>query len=861
MDDRSVARPPFSGRRRSRALPVWLLLVLLLGGTAGGASTQQGSVDVAGVGVAEITGRVVDAESRLPLVGAIVTLERLHVAPGSSATAGGIAVLASWTAVSGITGDYRFEGLDPSYYRVVVARIGYLPTTIEVDLQRGEAPGLSVGLQIDPIQLAPLRIFARVPEPYARMRPLDISEEGGRLMVERLRRERYLVGDTRELTHAEVVEAITLAETDLFRALQRVPGVSTRDDYTATMWTRGASWDQTRVYFDGLPLFNPTHAGWLFSAVNPDAIGAASFHPGYRSARWGEGSAAVLDLRSRSGRSGKLLHGNAEISLASARLALDGDLAGRGHWMLAGRRSYVDLMSSLVASATGNRDLRIPYDFSDVSGSVNVPLYGGWTAEGSAILEYDHLRGDISGLLEGNRGRWGNRAGRIGIEGPVGPVNARISAGGTDFSTLIFEREAPGSVGESTLPALENAIEHRTLSLEIGPGGREGGLGSWAAGIQVVRDSVSYDGPFSLLGALISGGSRDTLTHAPFIYGNSLAHTALWGERRWFPGSRLNAITGLRYEFGDSVFNGGRGRLAPRAALRAALSANTALTAGWSRSFQYTQDVSPAAGPVGPQLHLSAIWVLASPARVFPAVRSDVTTMGLEHDWGDGWSLLLNGYRRDATGLKIPNPAPGAVTIGRDPDAEAENRAWGYEVTARRIGGRWTGSVAYSYGESDLLLRPRDPEIDGWTFPSSADIRHSLDGMGILRITRGVRIGGALSFGSGVPFTRLIIADGVAVDPPPPRLGEPNAERTPKYASLDGMVEYSRSFGGWGFGAYFQVRNILDRSNAVTYAGSRDCVEAGLVDSGHPCLGISGIVDQFEPGLPRLPLFGLRLAF
>src|SRR5690606_14373537 len=108
-----------------------------------------------------------------------------------------------------------------------------------------------------------------------------------------------------------------------FRALQRTPGVTTRDDFTATLWTRGASWDQTRVYLDGLPLFNPTHAGWLFSAVNPDALGEAVFYPGVRPARYGEGAAAVLDLSARSG-GGPGVRGRGELSLASARLAMDG---------------------------------------------------------------------------------------------------------------------------------------------------------------------------------------------------------------------------------------------------------------------------------------------------------------------------------------------------------------------------------------------------------------------------------------------------------------------------------------------------------------------------------------------------------
>jgi hypothetical protein len=837
---------------------VWLAVSL-----PGIVHAQSGSPD-SPAALAEIAGRVLDAESRLPLRGAIVTLDPLPTSGSNPTGDNGARDFRTRTATTGDEGAYRFLGLPRGEYRITVTRLGYLAATLEVDLRQARATGLSVGLDIAPITLLPLEVTGSVPEPFARMQPRADVELGARVLTDRFRQERYLVGDTRELTHAEVIEAITLAETDLFRALQRVPGVNTRDDYTATMWTRGASWDQTRVYFDGMPLYNPTHAGWLFAAVNPDAIGAATFHPGYRSAQWGEGSAAVLDLRSRRGRAGRPVHADAELSLASARLSLDGETQnGRINWMVAARRSYVDLISNLALRVTGNDDLHIPYDFTDAIARVEGDFGRGWRGEASTILEYDFLRGDIPGLLQGNRGRWGNRAARVTMAGPAGPVQLRATAGGTAFSTLIFEMPTSEQRG-STLPTLENVIRHRTLSVEVEPRTRSGRIRKWAVGYQTVTDSVSYDGPFSLLGALLSGRTGDEATLALFTYGNSLEHSALWGERRWEVAGFLQALTGLRMEYGDSVFNGGTRRFAPRIALRAEPGWGTGVTAGWARVYQYMQDVSPAAGPIGPQLHLSAVWVLASPARVFPAVRTDLKTVGVERSWGEGWSVNLNAYQRHASGLKIPNPVPGVVSVGRDPDAEADNLARGVEGSARKLAGRWTASLGYSLGRSDLTLRPRSPEAPEYTFPASADIRHALDATGIARINQHFRLGGAFTYGSGVPFTRLLIVDG-STAPFPPRLEEPNAERTPSYASLDLLLEYSRSFRSMQVTSFAQLRNVAGRRNSVTYSGSWSCASArsatALSAARSVCDPDVGLVDQFEPGLPRLPLLGIRIAF
>ena len=119
-------------------------------------------------------------------------------------------------------------------------------------------------------------------------------EPAARVRAERERQDRFLTSDTRGLTRADVQEAVTLGEADLFRALQRVPGVGTRDEYTAELRVRGGSWDQTAVYFDGVPLFNPLHGTGLLSAVTTDAVGAAFLHAGVQPAELRSAGAGVV---------------------------------------------------------------------------------------------------------------------------------------------------------------------------------------------------------------------------------------------------------------------------------------------------------------------------------------------------------------------------------------------------------------------------------------------------------------------------------------------------------------------------------------------------------------------------------------
>lgn len=787
-----------------------------------------------------ISGRVVDATSLRPLEGAVVRLQ-LPESDGATIRATG----------ADAAGEYHFDEVPEGRYRLGISRLGYLSTSIEVEL-RSEAPTrISLGLEVEPVRLAPLAVRSRRPPPYLRTAALADSGYAG-LRLSPHRRPEHLLLDVRALTHADVVESVTLAETDLFRALQRTPGVTTRDDFTATLWTRGASWDQTRVYLDGLPLYNPTHAGWLFSAVNPDALGDVVFYPGARPARLGEGAAAVLDLRSRSG-GGEGVRGRGELSLASVRMALDGGAAGGAfNWMVAGRRTYVDLLSRMAGEVMSHDRLYVPYDFSDVVARVDGRI-GGIDYEASGLLEQDHLRGRIPGVLRGNRGQWGNRAASVGVGVPLGPLRVRARVGETRFGASVLRDERVQTRADvPTLPPLESEIRHRAARVEVAPDVPDGAVPAWSVGMGVFADSVGYDGPFSLLGELAVVLPRDSVPLSNLVLGSRLRYGALWAERRFSIGP-LALETGMRIESGDSVMNGGSMRVAPRLAASFALDTETRLSAGWSRAWQYTQDIAPVAGPLGPQLHLTHLWVLAQGAG-FAAVRSDLLTAGVERWLTDGWLVGVNGYHRRSSGVEVPNPESGRIVPDRDPSIGAENRAHGVELLLRRLGPRWSGSIGYTYGISTMYGELPEPEPARFVYPASADVRHALDAMLSVRLAESIRLGGAFTYGSGVPFTRLMLP-GQSGSERDVVLGPANVERTPAYAGLDLTAEYVRQFGTWEVTAYGQVRNALGRNNAVTYSGSVGCGGG----AGGRC--VDGFRDRFEPGIPRLPLIGLRFAF
>jgi hypothetical protein len=835
-------------RPRSVLLPLCAALLWCAASTLPARAQDRTASIVAGT----IGGMVVDAETGRPLTASRVFLEPIEsVLRAQYTNTGPPTFRFSHYVETDTAGEYVFPGIPSGHYRVHVERPGYRRAQIDVEVGSARTR-VTVGLKLEPIQLPEMQVVTQPSQPYLRTASHAAERLGARRAAVLQRQATFIAGDVRSLTAGEVAEAVTLGEPDLFRALQRLPGVGRRDDYTAVLWTRGAPWVQTRVYFDGLPLYNPTHAGSLFSSISPNGVGEVTYHPGVRAAKWGEGAAGILDLRSRRGRPDAALAGTGDLSLVSAQLALDGSVLDGGiAWMVAARRTHVDLLAGAWEFINPRNGFEMPYDFADVTARLDLAL-GPFRVEASGLNERDRLRGDIPGLLVGNSGRWGNQVGQVTARLAAGPLEFSGMTGKTRYVTLVHENWGARRVGgaaagseEVTLPSLESGIDHHRSGVQVESMPGRFGRFRWGLGYEVIDDRIRYDGPFSLLAEGIPGLVRDSLGRVPFRLVGRRAHEAYWGDLRVDFTEVLSLETGLRVEHGDTIRGLSRTLLSPRVATKWQASPDLEFTAGWGRSFQYTQAIGASAGPLGPQLHLSHLWVLAGEG--YPAIESTIATAGAALWLGDAWLMAANAYIRETRGVTEPDPTPGIIRADRS-HAEAEGSATGIELSARRVAGRWTGSLGVALAGATMVA-------DSLRYPSSADVRYSGDVTGAYRLNDAVRFGGAFSFSSGAPITRVIIPEAGA-----PRLGPPGEHRAPQYAGLDLMADYTGELAGWQVSAYLQLLNVLGRSNRVTYAGSFEHCNGTLSEEG-ACSVEPVVRDRFRAGLPRLPLVGLRVAF
>lgn len=836
-----------------RALPFVLTAALL---AASPLAAQTVSLSDTGA----ISGRVLAADAAIPLAHATVLLTPVRP---NGPTPDAVSHAPTRATITGRDGTYRFPDVSVGVYRLTIKRIGYKPASLEVQLRQSSPVTVSAVLELAPIYLEPVAVRTTV-DRYRRSEANDAELDLSRVGLERWRQSAFLESDVRILDHRDVLDAITLAEPDPIRALQRLPGVATRDDWTAEAWVRGAPWGQTRIYFDGLPLFNPLHAGGLTSAINPDVIGSVTFFPGVRSVALGEGSAGIVSLTSRSAGASGGLNGNAGMSLLGGGLTLGrrfGD--GRVGALVGARRSAlpVPVTGDLEPAAAGGGELELPDNYSDVVGRVDLDLGRRVRVEMSGLWEQDWIEDGLENGPAGNTFAWGNAAGRITMDADLSSDHRTRHTVGVSHFGVEVEQTRPalridrfnGPRRSPTQPNSEGHVLYVSAAGEIGSAGFPSRSRAWRVGYQLTHQRSRYRGAPATPYPVQTVRGELELERA-------LNVGAVWGEMRWMllPGFVVQG--GLRVEGSEALRSTAGARVAPQLSIRHGLSSRLSFSLAAGRTYQYLQPFAPVGLSVGPGLPISHAWLLAGGD--VPPLRTDLATGGVELWVGDRWLASANVYLRGVTGVALVDPTPGPIAE-RTATVIGETTSRGVEATIRRLAGRWTIAFGYGYGRSDI-------DAAGLRFPAPTDRRHTLDITSRWRPPAGVGggrlvFGGALTAASGVPYTRIFPgrlecdqARDLCVALVPDLQGSPSLARTPWYASVDFSIDWTRRWSAWELGAFVQLLNAFDRDNAVTYTVDRDgpCARR-TVDA--PQCGLDS--DQFLSGRARMAVVGMRFAF
>ncbi|MBQ3716695.1 MAG: TonB-dependent receptor plug domain-containing protein [Fibrobacter sp.] len=162
-----------------------------------------------------------------------------------------------------------------------------------------------------------------------------------------------------------------LAEADVIKSVQALPGVVASSDFSSKIYVRGGAADQNLFLFDNAVVYSPVHFFGLFSTFLVEGIDEVQFYKSGFPAQYGNRLSSVLKMDGRAGGQDTVEEwfskSSIKISTFAAQAHTEGH-KGPARWVFAGRTTYIGYMLDLC-NAIGILDLDLDYEFTDLQGT------------------------------------------------------------------------------------------------------------------------------------------------------------------------------------------------------------------------------------------------------------------------------------------------------------------------------------------------------------------------------------------------------------------------------------------------------------------------------------------------------------
>ncbi len=715
----------------------------------------------------------------------------------------------------------RFElTLPAGVYRLRVEAFGFAPGELsDILVSHGDTTRVTFWLERRPFELAKIVVS---PSSFG------IAEEGA--------------VSAQTLTRREV-EASPHMGADLFRAMNRLPGIATHD-ISAKLHVRGGPDDQVLTLLDGLELYEPYHMKYWdgsLSVVDPDAVGSVELLTGGFSAEYGDRLVGVMSMRSVT--PPPQIKTALGLSVTNATLHSSGGFADdRGRWLLIARRGFLEYAFAVTGVDQGG-DLEPTY--YDLLAKTQYEVAAGHVLTAHLLHTGENVRAveEDSTLIDGEYGSsyvWLTWNASLGSALSVETI---LSTGGVSGDRQGDDDEGGGvdlTVREQralTFYGISQSWNYQVTPALLFRWG--GGFKGGEAEYSYFRRGTSYLPNFEYYTAYPWSLALDRVgvTANP-----SGSESSLYVSGRVRVLEPLTTEIGVRYD--DISYTDDR-NVSPRVAVAFDLDRRTTVRGAWGHYYQ--------------SQGLHELDVAHEDSTFYPAARAEHFILGLEHRRPGGTTFRVEAYQR-----LIRDPRPEYRNLVPEIEGLWEEslsdivrisptraRARGIEVLGKgRVGQRlvWSGSYALAVSEE---------EIEGDWVPRPWDQRHTVSVELALRPTPTFSISWAWTYHSPWPYTRqsfalvpVMNADGQSALEP--SFGPLYRERMPAYYRLDTRVTKRIDVGRGSLFIYLDVFNALNRENP--FAVHTDA-------RWNPSLGAPEYLDRIEAQLALLPTLGIRWEF
>jgi outer membrane receptor protein involved in Fe transport len=632
------------------------------------------------------------------------------------------------------------------------------------------------------------------------------------------------------LLRATELERLPDLGDDPLRGVSRLPGAAA-GDFTAKANIRGGEGDEMLVRFDGLRLFNPFHFKdfqSVFSTIDPGIIRGIDVYTGAFPAAFGDRMSGVIDIASLSG-------GNApqrELSLsffnASGRIA-DSFEDGRGQWLLAARRSNLDLLLDALSEKRGEPT------YTDAYARLGYQLTDALALTGNLLRFHDDIDLNDTDLEEQAEAIYRDDYYWARLDYEPGPemrgslMLARSQLESDRFGTL----EQPGVASGRLEDRRSFTVNSLQTDWQLASSPRV----AYAFGAEWRRLEGRYDysdeAEFDLL--FLTPGAPDEPTRSRQSSVRPSGHqVGAYASVRLQPSPVFAADLGLRWD-NESLSPSGGERWSPRLGLLWSPGERAGLRLGWGRFYQSQA--------------INELQISDGVTEFQPAQRADHWVGSLEYAYDSGVKLRIEAYSKDYVDLRpryenllnsavlLPELKPDRVLV-----APSQARARGVEFTLSRRDEApfdWWFTYAWSSVRDEFA----DTEVDrSWDQTNAVSA-----GLGWQTGDWEMSVAGR--YRTGWPTTAFELA---STDPLPlVSTGPRNAERLGNYASVDARI--ARKFRMERAGdltVFLEVTNLFNEHNEC-------CVEYEFNDEEAP----EGLEFETTNYLPVFPSLGVIWRF
>ena len=761
-----------------------------------------------------ISGFVSDSSSGEALIGANVFLRE---------TGQGMA--------TDINGYYIIQDIVPGNYTIMVSYIGFDIYKQNTRLNDDESKKVNINLIEQVVELTEIEVTA-----------------------EKLQRKNNIQPSRINLSPRMMKAAPALAEPDLFRTIQALPGVLTTSEFSTGLVIRGGNTDQNLIMLDGITVYNPSHLGGVFSNFIVDGVKEAELIKGAYNAEYGGRLSAVLNVISREGNKNEF-KGKANLSLLSAQTTLEGPFY-KGAWVLSGRRTYFDLVLPKVLPDNINANIP-PYYFYDIQSHV----FSDITSKDRISFSYYSGIDDILFDTFGLDGQWGNNT----VSGHYRRVFSERLVGNILIANSRFFTEF-GLGGDNGLVSY-NEIDDKTLSADF----------SW---FKSSNSTLKFGAQLKKLGFEYTNKFQDS---TQFQIKTDPLEFAQYIKLKYKPNDLFIIEPGLRLNlynvYPDSLFPD------LRLGLKYIITNNRYLNFSVGN---YHQFISTFQDDFNPSILDN--WIAADTS-VSPG-KSMQVVLGYEEYIKNIYKIQIEGYYKDLKNL-LTYEEKRSTTDAQVSDESlanivtpADGYAFGFELFGQKMSGKLSGWVAYTYSVSRKIMNSiyADGEQEYYT---NWDRTHAFSVLGNYQFNKKWETNWRFAFQSGQAYTPIMGYYVQKFPESPEELfrtipGTRNSGRYEPYSRLDIGAVYHAKIGKTNVDFFFQIINTLNRSNTFRKVYSLGSPYNGLDDDGdwdkdlHDTNG-NGRADPGEPNVdesdegkinersiglfPILPTFGFTWEF